>query len=96
MGIPRARSASHLIDYVHAEQYFRLFMETAPDALIVARREGRIALVNSQAEELFGYSREELLGEHIEMLMPDRLRRRHSKNRVEYYLHPTRRPMGKH
>src|SRR5262250_1457438 len=94
MGIPRPRRASHLIEYAQAEQYFRLFMETAPDALIVTRREGRIALVNSQAEELFGYNREELLGQHIEMLLPERLR--HSKNRVEYYLHPTRRPMGKH
>jgi PAS domain S-box-containing protein len=71
-------------------------METAPDALIVTRREGKIALVNSQAEELFGYKREELLNHHIEMLMPERLRRRHTKNRVEYYLHPIRRPMGKH
>ena len=52
-------------------------METAPDALIVTRRQGKIALVNTQTEELFGYKREELIGQTIEMLMPERLRRRH-------------------
>ena len=71
-------------------------METAPDALIVTRRQGKIALVNTQTEELFGYKREELLGHTIEMLMPERLRRRHSKHRTAYYLHPGRRPMGRH
>ena len=46
-------------------------METAPDALIVTRRQGKIALVNTQTEELFGYKREELFGQTIEMLMPE-------------------------
>ncbi len=95
MGTSRASSTSNLIEYAQAEQYFRLFMETAPDALVVTRSEGKIALVNSQTEELFGYSREELLGQTIEMLMPERMRRRHTKRRTEYFLHPARRPMGK-
>jgi len=84
-----------LIEYAQAEQYFRLFMETAPDALVVTRGKGKIALVNTQTEELFGYPREELLGQDVEMLMPQRMRHRHSKSRADYFRHPVRRPMGK-
>ena len=70
-------------------------METAPDALVVTRGKGKIALVNTQTEELFGYSREELLGQDVEMLMPERMRHRHTKSRADYFRHPVRRPMGK-
>jgi protein-histidine pros-kinase len=50
-------------------------LERAPDAMIVADREGRIAWVNARAEELFGYERDEMLGRSVDMLVPDRLRR---------------------
>ena len=82
MGASSPVRVSGFVEYAQAEQYFRLLMETAPDALIVIRHEGKIALVNSQTEELFGYNREELLGHTIEMLMPERLRRRHSNHRT--------------
>ena len=69
-------------------------METAPDALVVTRSKGKIALVNSRTEELFGYSREELVGQTIEMLMPERMSAG-IRSVVRSIFHPTRRPMGK-
>ncbi len=57
-----------------AEEKFRNLLECAPDAMIIARQDGRIVLVNAQTELLFGYSRSELLGQHTEMLVPERLR----------------------
>jgi len=87
-------SAPRLIEYAQAEPYFRLLLETAPDAMVVSRRDGQILLVNTQTERLFGYRREELLGQAIEMLMPKRYRRRHTRHRTDYFLHPAVRPMG--
>ena len=59
-----------------SEARFRALLESAPDAIIIADREGSIVLVNAQAQALFGYARQELLGRPVEMLLPDRLRGR--------------------
>ena len=72
---------------------FPLF-ESFPDAMIASDEQGCIQLVNSQAERLFGYSREEMLGQPVEMLVPQRLRSRHLGHRAEYVKHPHTRPMG--
>ena len=54
-----------------AEEQFRLVVEAAPNAMIMVNTEGRINLVNTQAEVVFGYTREELIGQPIEMLVPE-------------------------
>lgn len=70
-----------------------LFHET-PTAAVLVDAEGRIRHLNGRALELFGYEEEELLGEDVEMLVPEGLRERHRAHRGDYIQHPTRRPMG--
>jgi PAS domain S-box-containing protein len=77
-----------------AEQKFRGLLESAPDAMVIVGREGRIALVNSQTERLFGYAREDLLGKPVEILVPQRFRGRHGSHRDTFFLQPRARSMG--
>ena len=76
------------------EQNFRRLLEAAPDGMIIADANGEILLVNSQAEKMFGYSREELLGQPIEILVPQRIRGAHQQYRKEYGANAHLRPMG--
>lgn len=77
-----------------SEARFRSLVETAPDAIVGVNQDGRIMLVNTQAEALFGYTRQELLGEMIEVLIPERFREVHVKHRADYFANPRARPMG--
>jgi PAS domain S-box-containing protein len=77
-----------------SEQRFASLLESAPDAVLIADSEGRIVLVNAQTESLFGYSRDELLGHGVEMLLPESARERHVLHRHEYLRDPRTRPMG--
>ncbi len=70
------------------------FFESYPDAMVIVDRTGTIRRVNVQAERLFGYSREEMLGKTIEMLIPARLREHHVGHRDGYVSDPRLRPMG--
>jgi len=77
-----------------SEERFRLVVESAPNGVVMVDRTGRIVLVNAQAEKMFGYSRQELLGEPIEVLVPERFRDRHPESRNGYLAAPVARGMG--
>jgi len=77
-----------------AEQKFRALVESAPDAMVLVDRTGRIVLVNAQTERLFGYPRSELLGEAVEKLIPKRFRDGHGVHRQGYTRDPKVRTMG--
>ncbi len=77
-----------------SEAYFRTLLETAPDAMIIVDSQGAMTVVNSQTESMFGYTREELLGQHIEKLLPLRLHQIHRLHREGYIADPEVRPMG--
>jgi PAS domain S-box-containing protein len=77
-----------------AERRFQALMESAPDAMLVVDLQGDLVLANTQAEKLFGYSRDEMLGRKVEMLVPEGVRDRHVAHREKYVQHPGTRPMG--
>jgi PAS domain S-box-containing protein len=77
-----------------AEEKFRGLLESAPDAMVIVDAAGCISLVNAQTERLFGYDRQELVGQVAEVLIPARLRAAHTKHRGRYFVAPSSRVMG--
>jgi PAS domain S-box-containing protein len=77
-----------------AEQKLRGLSESAPDAMVIVNGEGKIVLVNSRAVMLFGWKREELLDQKIEMLVPERFRKMHAGHRAVFFTTPKPRGMG--
>ena len=82
-GIIRDVSERH-----RAEQKLRGLLESAPDAIVVTNADGQIVVVNARAEAVFGYTRDELIGSSVELLVPDRKRRAHAAFREEYAVDP--------
>ncbi len=93
-GVLVSAAVRDVTDRVRAEAKFRGLLEAAPDAIVGVTADGRISLVNAQTERLFGYRRDELVGEPIEMLVPDRVRGVHPGHRTGYFQQPQPRPMG--
>ena len=92
----------HVIDLQRAEaalreseEKFRSLLESAAEGIVVVDNTGSIELVNAEIELMFGYSRNELLGQSIEILLPEELRSLHTKHRNDYLAHPHIRPMGR-
>ena len=78
----------------HSEARASALLETAAQAIFAADQEGRIQVVNATAERMFGYKRSEMLGQGIELLIPERFRKRHIEHRTEYVSQPGNRVMG--
>lgn len=76
------------------EERFRRVVESAPNAMVMINRFGTIEMVNAQAEQMFGYTRAEMLGELVEMLVPERFRHHHPGMRTGFFDAPKSRPMG--
>lgn len=79
---------------VNSETNFWRLLESAPDPIVIVSQDGRIRMVNSQFERVFGYSQPELIDQSIEILLPYRFHKLHTQHREEYVTHPTTRPMG--
>lgn len=77
-----------------AEEKFQGLLETAPDAIVIVNDQGKIVLINGQTEQLFGYTRGELIGQPIEQLIPERYHRNHVQYRSSYVAESQLRPMG--
>ncbi|MBI3563898.1 MAG: PAS domain S-box protein [Elusimicrobia bacterium] len=90
----RTEKAAVASERARAEKRFRLVVEAAPSALVMADEEGRIVLVNGQAEKLFGYARKELLALSVDDLVPERARGSHHGHRAAYAHAPSVRAMG--
>ena len=78
----------------HNEERFRRLLEAAPDAILEVDADGRITLANRAAEKMFGYARSELVGQSVEMLVPETRRAGHVRHRAAYAASPRSRPMG--
>jgi len=104
IGVPRYLPSGAFAGYIgsciditerkRTDERFRLYVEAAPNALLMMDEHGVMTLVNSQTEQLFGYSRVELLGQPVEMLVPERFRAAHPGHREAFFRAPTTRAMG--
>jgi len=79
---------------VGSERKFRALLESAPDAMVIVNSHGHITLANAQAELMFGYRREELFGQSVRVLIPERHRERHRAHQRGYLRDAKARPMG--
>jgi PAS domain S-box-containing protein len=86
--------ASDMTERRRSEEMFRIAVDAAPNAMVMADAEGKIVLVNTQTETLFGYTRRELVGSEVEILIPRRYRGAHPAYRVDFMREPHARAMG--
>ncbi len=103
-GAPRFDGRGRFVGYIgsavdvtavkHADERVRLAVEAAPNAMVMTNDHGHITLLNDQAERVFGYNRDELLGRSIDVLVPESVRSAHAGDRDGYLLRPSARAMG--
>jgi PAS domain S-box-containing protein len=87
-------SVKSLLRGRQSQRQFSNFLEAAPDAVVIVDQVGKIVRVNGQTEKIFGWGREELLGQEVEILVPPRFRDKHREQRAGFVAHPNTRPMG--
>jgi PAS domain S-box-containing protein len=92
--VQRARRRRAETEIRQAEERFRMVVESAPNGVVLVNAEGNIVLVNAQCDKLFGYRREELIGQPVELLVPERFRPEHARNRRRFFASPSARPTG--
>ncbi len=80
---------------ISSQKRFELAVEASPNGMVMIDEKGKIVLLNSQTEEMFGYERDELMGETIDILLPDRFRKSHKTYRNKFSESPESRPMGR-
>lgn len=83
-----------LTEQRRSEERFKGILESAPDAIVIADSDGKIQMINAQTENLFGYSRNEIIGQEVELLIPQRFHEGHYRHRQNYNLDPKVRAMG--
>ena len=93
-GAGPGKAKDHLTVLNQSEKLVMALLESATQAIVSVDRTGKIVLANRRTEELFGYSREELLGNRIEILLPEQRRAAHTSEREDYFARPRVRPMG--
>ncbi len=89
---PHASSSAALMQI--SSSNVRALLDISPDALVIVNQAGTIVMVNGQTEAVFGYARSELLGQQLELLLPQRFRKIHTTHREHYFAAPHTRPMG--
>lgn len=93
-GVQVLGSATDITERKRAEEKFRMAVEASPNAIIMVNECGEIVLVNALTEKLFGYDRDELIGQSVEMLVPERFRFIHADHRAGFFAAPQRRAIG--
>lgn len=94
LGITNQKLQKEIVGHERANERFRTVIENAPNSIILVDSLGKICLVNRQTETLFGYSRDEIQGKQIEMLIPERFRNDHPGHRAGFFKTPESRAIG--
>lgn len=87
-------TAQDITEIKNSEDKFRGLLESAPDAIVIVNSEGKIQLVNTQTENLFGYERTEIIGQEVDVLIPSRYKQAHQGNKMVFFADPKTRNMG--
>ncbi|MBI5075245.1 MAG: PAS domain S-box protein [Nitrospirae bacterium] len=81
-------------EFLNVQKRYEQLLQSAPDAMVFVSKDSKIVLLNAQLSQLFGYTEDELIGRHLDFLIPERYRNRHRANVSLYFEQPRVRPMG--
>ena len=75
---------THFGNFTNPKELMQLAVEASPNGMVMTNSDGKIVMVNSATEKLFGYSRQELIGQSLEIIVPERFRKHHPDYRQAY------------